>query len=222
MTPSTIAAAVALSLALAAPLLGTYRHRRRDAERVDWPEICRGIARYVVVLVVAVALVATAGSPADVGLRFDSTGAIVDGFAYGFIAFGAVMLVVSLLQRYRGADTADPASLVVFDQSPSRRLVAGVAGATVESVLFYGVALEAVLALGGPPVVAGAVGAGGLLLARLRWGHRQALQWAPGAVVLSTIALWAGTVVPVLLVRLLYDTLTYATGTRADYVADVG
>lgn len=110
----------------------------------------------------------------------------------------------------------------MFDESLPRRLAAAVAGATVESLLFYGVALEAVLAFGGPPVVAGAVGAGGLLLARLRWGYGPALQWAPGAVVLSAIALWSGTVVAVLLVRLLYDTVTYGSGTREDYVADEG
>lgn len=211
-------AALGVAVVLAVPLSSFLRYHRRDARDLDWPLIRRGLALNVaLVLGVVLAVVGVTGSTAGVGLVVPSVDAVVDGFLYGFIAFGVVMLLVGLLAKFAGGITADPASLVLFEQPLYRRVGAGVVGATVEAVLFYGVAIQSVLALGGGEWIAGGVAAAGLLVIRARWNAAHALQWVPGAVILSAIALRAGTAVPVLLVRLLYDVITYASGDVDDY-----
>jgi len=219
MPPSTLVSLLALGVVVAVPIVSLYRHWGHS-EPPDWPRLRRGLALNAALLVGVVTLVAATGSPADAGLTVPSVGAIIDGFLFGFIAFGGTMLAVALLAKFRGGVSADPASLVVFEQPLHRRLAVAATGATVEALLFFGVAIEAILALGGGPYVAGAVSAAGLLAVRARFSVKNAVQWIPGAVVLSGIALISGTVVPVLLVRLLYDGLTLASGDESDYVTD--
>jgi hypothetical protein len=218
MLSSTVVALLALGIVFAVPVVSCYRHWGRS-ERPDWPRLRRGLALNAALLVAVVALVVVSGTPADAGLSVPSVGAIIDGFLFGFIAFGGTMLVVALVAKFRGGVSADPASLVVFEQPLGRRLAVAATGATVEALLFFGVAIEAVLALGGSPYLAGAVAAVGLLAVRARFSVANALQWVPGAVVLSGIALTTGTAIPVLLVRLLYDGLTLASGEKSDYVS---
>jgi len=162
-------------------------------------------------------LVVVAGRVRDVGFRIPSVGVFVDGLLFGFIAFAGTMLLVGLVLRFTGGVTADEASLVVFDQSLSRRLAIGTTGATVETILFFGFTIEALLAIGTAPWIAGIAAAGGVLLMRAQWDTRNALQWLPGAVVLSGIAIWTRTVLVVLLIRIVYDTITLASGDASDY-----
>lgn len=219
MPPSTFVSLLALSIVFAAPVVSLYRHRGRS-EPPDWPRLRVGLALNAALLVGVIALVVGTGSPADAGLAVPSVGAIIDGFLFGFIAFGGTMLIVALLAKARGGVSADPASLVVFEQPLHRRLAVAATGATVEALLFFGVAIEAVRGLGGGPYVAGAIAAAGLLAIRARFSVENAVQWVPGAAVLSGIALTTGTAIPVLLVRLLYDGLTLASGDESDYVTE--
>jgi len=212
-------AVLGLVLAFAPVAHGAWRGARTD-DRPGWPRIRRGLARTWGLALAVLLLVLIAGDPADLAIDAPSVGTLVDGTLYGFIAFGGTMLAVALLAKFRGGVSADPASLAVFEQPLHRRLAVAATGATVEALLFFGVAIEAILALGGGPYVAGAVSAAGLLAVRARFSVKNAVQWVPGAVVLSGIALISGTVVPVLLVRLLYDGLTLASGDESDYVTD--
>lgn len=219
MTPSTYVSVLGLLVAFSVPALGLLRRLQDDADRVDWPQVGRSIALKASLLAIVVVLVAVAGSPADLGIRVRSRGVLLYYVGIGLLAYGGTMVTVSLLERLSGSITAEPATLVVLNRPLFDRLAAGVTGASVDSLLYYGVAIEAVLALGGGPVVAGSVGAGGLLLARVRWGVRTVLRWTPVAVVFSIITLLSGSVVPVLVTRLVYDVVAYASSDPADFAA---
>lgn len=221
MALQTPIALLVLLLVFVVPVLSIYRGRRH-ADGLDWPRVRLGLAVNAGIVLGVIALVVATGSRSATGLVVPSVDAIIDGSLFGFIAFGGVMLLVGLLAKFRGGVAADPASLVVFEQPLYRRLAVAVTGATIESLLFYGVAIGAVLALGGGQYVAGGVAAAGLVLVRARFSTANAVQWVPGAFVLSGVALLADTVIPVLLIRLLYDTLTLASGDAEEYVSTEG
>jgi hypothetical protein len=213
--PSEPLLILGLAVSFGLPVVGYYR--RGTAGDIDWSHVRRGLLLNWAVLVGLVGFAGLAVGPAMLGYRLPSVGVFVDGFLFGFIAFAGTMLLVAVAARLVGGLTADPTSLVVLEQPLHRRLAVAVTGATVETTLFYGFVVEAVRALGGGPWIAGAGAAGGLLLVRGRWETEHALQWLPGAVVLSAIALWTRTALVVFLVRLLYDTLTLASGEVDDY-----
>lgn len=219
MVPSTAIPVLGLLAAATVPALGVLRRRQSDADRVDWPKVRRSLALNAALLAAVVGLVAALGSPGDLGLRIRSPDVLLYYLGIGLFAYGGTMVTLSLLDRSSGSTTAEPATLVVLKQPLSRRVAAGVTGSTFESMLYYGVAIEAVLALGGGPVLAGSVGAGGLLVARFRWGVGTVLRWAPVAVVFSAVTLLSGSVIPVLVTRLLYDVAAYASSDPDDFVA---
>lgn len=178
MPPSTAVTVLGLLVVFGLPTVGIYR--RRTVSEVDWPLIRRMLIKNWVVVTVLVLVVGATDGLAALGLSVPSLSALIDGFLYGFIAFGGTMIAVGLVLRYTGGVTADRGSLVVFDQPIRRRLVVAITGAVVESVFFYGFAIEALLGFGSGPLIAGAAAAGGLLLFRARWSRMNALQWLPG------------------------------------------
>ena len=216
MSLSPPLALLGLALASALPATGFY-FSRRSAGPVDWPTVRLGLLRSAAAFLALVALVLLAGDPADLGLRAPGVGTLVDGVLYGFIAFGGSMVVVGLFGRLAGGLEADPASLVVFDQPLGRRLAVAVTAASVDAVLFFGYVVEALFGLGAGPILAGALGAIGLLLVRARWGLRFAVQWLPGAVVLAGIAVATRSVVVVWVVLLGYDALAMLSADPDDY-----
>lgn len=218
MSLQPAAAAIGLAVAASLPAVALYR-RRTAVSDVDWPTVRRALARSWAVLGLLVALVLVAGSPADLGLRVPSVGTLVDGSLYGFIAFAVAMIAVGLAGRLRGGLSADPASLAVFEQPAGRRLLVAVSSATVESLVYYGFVVEALLGLGAGPWLAGAVAVAGVLLARARWGARNALQWLPGSLVLAAVVVLTRTALVVLAIRLLYDVVTTLSGDADDYRA---
>lgn len=206
-----------LTLSFGLPVVGIYR-RRRDETTPDWEDIRRILRRNWVMLIALVSLVAVTGTVSDLGVRIPAFGVLVDGLLFGFIAFAGTMLLVGLVLRAAGGVAVDAASLVVFEQPAIRRVAVAVTGAVVETTLFFGFAVEALFALGAAPWTAGAAGALGVLLVRAQWSIRNALQWLPGAIVLAGIALWSRTVLVVLGIRLVYDTITLVSGDASDYV----
>jgi len=216
MALSPLLLGIGLALSFALPTVGYYR--QRTATGVDWPRIRRSLLRNWAALGAVVALVLAAGEPRDLWFRVPSVGVLIDGLLYGFIAFAGTMLLVGLAYRFVGDGVpADDASLVVFDQPPGRRLAVAVTGAVVETTLFHGYVPAALLSLGAGPWVAGGAAATGLLLTRAQRGLGNAVQWVPGAVVLSALALWSRTVLVVVLVRLGYDAITLLSGDPDDY-----
>ncbi|WP_121820096.1 hypothetical protein [Halostella salina] len=214
LSPPLLGLGLVLSFAL--PAVGY--HRQRTATSVDWPRIRRSLLRNWAALGAVVALVLVAGEPRDLWLRIPSVGVLVDGLLYGFIAFAGTMLLVALAYRFAGDGIpADDVSLFVFDQPPARRIAVAVTGAVVETTLFHGFVLAALLSLGAGPWVAGGVAATGLLLTRAQRGRSNAVQWVPGAIVLSALAVWSRTVLVVVLVRLVYDAITLLSGDPDDY-----
>lgn len=211
--------ALGLVVSFGLPAVGLYR-RRRLREPLDWARLRRMLLRNWAVLIGLMLLVVVAGRVQDVGFRIPSVGVFIDGLLFGFIAFAGTMLLVGLALRFSGGITADEASLVVFDQPLSRRIAIGITGAAVETILFFGFTIEALLALGTGPWIAGIAAAVGVLLMRAQWDTRNALQWLPGAVILSGITIWARTVLVVLLVRIVYDTITLASGDASDYTVN--
>lgn len=220
-----------LVLGLAAGLPALARWRRRRGGPVTWPVVRRSLAYNWLALAGIAGVVVSAGAPADLGLRVQPVWTLVDGLLFGFVAFAGTMLGVALVARAAGGTVADPASLVVFEQPLSRRLLVAVTGAVVETTLYYGVALEAAWGLltgeaGGATagvsgatagVVAGGVAVAGVLSLRAEWSRRTALQWLPGAVVLAGVALWARTLLVVVPIRLVYDGLTLSSADADDY-----
>lgn len=207
-----------LAIALALPVLA-IRRRRTDDDEVDWPLVRRGLLRWWGVLGLLAGLVVIAGAPADIGLRVGSVDALVDGSLFGFIAFAGTMIVVALVGRAAGGLEADPASLVMFEQPPSRRLAVAVSSATVESVILFGFVVEALFGLGAGPWIAGGVAAASLLVVRARWNNLNALQWLPGSVVLAAVAVLTRSALTVLAIRLVYDVVVMLSGDEGDYRA---
>lgn len=216
MTLSRPLIVLGLVVSFGLPAVGLYRRRRRRGP-LDWARLRRMLLRNWAVLIGLVSLVVVAGRVRDVGFQIPSVGVFVDGLLFGFIAFAGTMILVALALRFAGGVTADEATLVVFDQPLSRRIAIGITGATVETILFFGFSIEALLAIGTGPWIAGIAAAGGVLLMRAQWDSRNALQWVPGAVVLSIITIWTRTVLVVLLIRVVYDTITLASGDASDY-----
>lgn len=218
-SPSIVVSALGLVLVYGRPILARYRWD--STADPDWSTIRRLLVEnWAVVGVVALAVAAVDG-PAALGYRALPVEGVVDGVLYGFVAFAGTMLLVGLALRLFDGVTADAGSLVVLDQPVERRLAVAVTGAVAESLLFYGFALETLLAFGSGPWLAGTAATAGLLLSRARWGPRNALQWLPGAIVLAAVALVARSVVVVVLVRLLYDCLTLASSDADDYEGPV-
>lgn len=203
-----------LALAFGIPVVGRYR--RAASDELDWVGIRTVLLRNWAVLGV-LAVIAAVSDSSSLGLRVPGVGPVVDGLLYGFVAFGATMILVGLASRFVGGVVTSEASLVVLEQSAPRQLAVAVTGAVVETTIFYGFAVETLLGLGAGPWLVGAVAATGVVLSRARWGTGNALQWLPGAVVLSVVALWSGTALAVVGVRLLYDTLTTLSGDPDDY-----
>jgi hypothetical protein len=194
---------------------GYYYHRRTD--NVDWQRYRRGIARNWIALFALGTLVGLLGSAGDLGLRFQPIGTFIDGTLFGFIAFAGTMILVGLVFRFVDELTLDRGSLVVIEQPRSRRLGVALTGATVESIVFYGFVLEAILSRTGEPWLAGIGATAGLLVARGRWGYRNVIQWLPGALVLAGIALWARTVIVIVAIRFVYDSVTLLSADTSDY-----
>lgn len=217
---STAVSAVGLVVIFGRPLLMRYRGSLPDDP--DWPDIRRMLAQSWTVLIGVALAVTVVDGPAALGLGTPSVGALVGGFLYGFIAFAGTMILVALALRYAGGVTADRGSLVVFDQPISRRLAVATTGAVTESVLYFGFVIEALIRFGTGPWIAGAAAVAGILLSRGQWSSKNALQWLPGAIVLAAVAFATQTVVVVVLVRLVYDVLTLASGDADDYEAATG
>ena len=198
------AALLGLSLAIGLPTFGSYRRRTRAAPP-DWAALRSGVLRYWGLFLLIVTLGLLAGGPADLGLSLPSIGTLIDGVLIGYIAFGGTMLLVGLVLRYADTYTTSEAARVAFDQPLSRRLWIASTNAVVEPIVYLGFVLEAVVGLGGPRWLAGVIGATGLLLVRAQWSPRNALQWLPGSVILAGIAVVTRSVVPIVLIRFLYD-----------------
>jgi len=213
MSPLLLFLGTLISVGLAT---GGYYYRRR-AEDLNWQRYRRGLARNWIALVALATLVGLRGTAKDLGLRPQPIGTFVDGTLFGFIAFAGTMILVGLVFRFVDELTLDRGSLVVIEQPRSRRLAVALTGATVESIVFYGFVLEAILSRTGEPLLAGVGATAGLLLARGRWGYRNALQWLPGALVLAGIALWARTVIVIVMIRFVYDSVTLLSADTSDY-----
>lgn len=216
MSLSPVLSVLVVAVAFSLPAIGFYR-RRTATDDLDWPRLRRALLGNWAILLGLVLVVGITGEPGDLGLRVPSVGVLVDGLLFGFIAFAGTMLLVGLCFRFAGGLTADAASLVVLDQPVARRLAVAITGATVETALFFGLTIEASLALGSGPLIAGAVAAAGVVLVRARWGPTHALQWLPGAVVLAGIAVLTRTLLVVFVIRLVYDTITLLSGDTDDY-----
>ncbi|WP_135830521.1 hypothetical protein [Halorussus halobius] len=215
MSLSTALSVLGLALAFGIPTVGVYR-RRAASDELDWSRIRAILLRNWAVFGVLAAIAAVSDS-SSLGFRVPGVGPLVDGLLYGFVAFGATMMLVGLASRFAGGVVTSDASLLVLEQPVSRKLAVAVTGAVVETTVFYGFAVETLLGLGAGPWLAGAVAAAGVVLSRARWATGNALQWLPGAVVLAGVALWSGTALAVVGVRLLYDTLTTLSGDPDDY-----
>lgn len=216
MALSPPVALLGLAVSFALPVVGFYR-RDPVEDGLDWPRLRRILFRNWGFLGALVVFVLVAGGPEDIGLRVPSVGVFVDGFLFGFVAFAGTMVLVGLVLRYAVGVTAPAASLVVFEQPLSRQLAVAVSGAVIETTIFYGFTVEALFGLGAGPWVAGAAAATGVLLMRAQWSTRNALQWLPGAVVLSGVVVWSRSLLVVLLIRMGYDTITLVSGDASDY-----
>jgi len=212
-------AVLGLVLAFAPVALGAWRGARTD-ERPGWPRIRRGLARTWGLALVVLLLVLVAGEPADLALDAPSVGTLVDGTLYGFIAFGGTMVAVGLALRASGGTVASAATLAVLEQPAHRKLAVAVTGAVAECLLLYGYVVETIAGFGFPPAVGGLLAAAGVVVGRVRWSAREAAQWIPGALVLAGVAVWARSLYVVVLIRLLYDSLTLLSGAPEDYAGD--
>lgn len=208
--------ALGLTLTLGLPAIGLYRRQWGDTD-LDWSDLRRGHLRTWMLFAAVVVLVGVAGRPADLALRIPDVGTIVDGLLFGFVAFAGTMVLVGLSLRVTGGLTLDVASRVVFEQPLPRRLAVAVTNTTVESVLFYGFAIEALHGFGIELWYAGVISSVGVLLARAQWGARHAMQWVPGTLVLAGIAVWTRTSLVVFAVRLVYDVVVSTSADASDY-----
>lgn len=208
-----------LVVAFGLPAIGFYR-QPRSSDTFDWSFLRRSLFWNWGVLTGFIALATITGQPSDLGFRIPTVGILVDGVLYGFIAFGGTMVLVGLVLRRTGGPTIDAATRTVFGQPPFRRLLVAATGAIVETTIFYGFVLEALLAFNIGPWIAGAGATAGVLLMRARWSTQNALQWLPGAVILAGVTLWTETVLVALLIRLGYDAITLLSGDTSDYTID--
>lgn len=208
-----------LAVAFGLPAIGFYR-KSHSPDAFDWSFLRRSLLWNWGILTGFIALATIAGHPSDLGFRIPTVGVLVDGLLYGFIAFGGTMVLVGLVLRHTGGPTIDAATRTVFEQPPFRRLLVAATGAIVETTIFYGFVVEALLAFNAGPWIAGTGAIVGVLLMRARWSTQNALQWLPGAVVLAGITLWTDTVLVAVLIRLGYDALTLLSGDTNDYILD--
>ncbi|MFQ3293578.1 MAG: hypothetical protein ACI9PP_000753 [Halobacteriales archaeon] len=213
MSPLLLFLGTLISVGLATA--GYYFRRRTDD--LDWQRYRRGLARNWITLFALGTLAGLLGTAEDLGLRLQAVETFIDGTLFGFIAFAGTMLLVGLVFRFVDDLTLDRGSLVVIKQPRYRRLGVALTGATVESIVFYGFVLEAILSRTGEPWLAGIGATAGLLVARGRWGYRNVIQWLPGALVLAGIALWARTVIVIVAIRFVYDSVTLLSADTSDY-----
>jgi len=211
-----------VALLVLALVLGSvaYGHYREIPDPPDWETLRSGLIRLWALTGVLGALVVFFGTPADVFLGAPSVGTLVDGFLFGFIAYAGTMLLSALAVRQTGGVTASEATLVLLEQPRRRKLGAALTNAVAESLVFYGYAAGALVALGAPTWAGALVGTAGFVVTRTRWRVREGLQHLPGALVLAGLLVHTESLYAVVLVRLVYETVTILSGSPEDYAGE--